>query len=92
VPEVRDRDIVHSVIFDELCQGTVKDTSRAEFIRIIERGRARGADAVILGCTEIGLLINAAQSPLPAFDSTLIHAMAAVDFASASVCAEKQAA
>ncbi len=80
VPEAPDRDIVHGIIFDELCQGIVRDASRADFVRIIERGSARGADAVILGCTEIGLLISAAQSPLPAFDSTLLHAEAAVDY------------
>jgi aspartate racemase len=83
VPEAADRDIVHNVIFDELCKGIVKDSSRDEYIRIIERGRERGADAVILGCTEIGLLVSAEQSPLPAFDSTLIHATAAVDFVEA---------
>jgi len=83
VPDASDRDIVHGVIFDELCQGVVKDSSREAFVRIIERGRENGADAVILGCTEIGLLISAPQSPLPAFDSTLIHAEAAVDFVEA---------
>jgi len=81
VPEAADRDIVHSVIFDELCKGIVKDSSRAAYLRIMERGRERGADAVILGCTEIDLLIKPEHCPLPAFDSTLIHVTAAVDFA-----------
>jgi aspartate racemase len=92
VPEAADRDIVHSVIFDELCQGIVLDSSRAEFVRIIERARQRGADSVILGCTEIGLLITTAQSPLPAFDSTLIHAEAAVDFVETAGDLEQAAA
>jgi aspartate racemase len=81
VPEAADRDIVHNVIFDELCQGVVKETSRMAYLDIIEKGRLAGADSVILGCTEIGLLISADQTVVPAFDSTLIHATAAVDFA-----------
>lgn len=80
VPAAADRTVVHDVIFDELCQGVVKDASRARFIDIMEKGRAAGADSVILGCTEIGLLIAPEDAPLPAFDSTMIHARAAVDF------------
>jgi aspartate racemase len=81
IPDAADRDTLHAVIFDELCQGIVKDSSRAAFQAIIARNAAKGADAVILGCTEIGLLLNQSQIPLPAFDSTLLHASAAVDFA-----------
>lgn len=80
VPDVEDRVIVHQTIFDELCQGIVHDTSRQRFKEIIARGRARGADSVILGCTEIGLLIGEKDFDLPVFDSTLIHADTAVDF------------
>jgi aspartate racemase len=58
----------------------VRDTSRQRFKEIVARGRARGADSVILGCTEIGLLIGENDVDLPTFDSTLIHADAAVDF------------
>jgi aspartate racemase len=81
VPDAADRTIVHDVIFDELCQGVVKDESRRRFADVIDKGRANGADAVILGCTEIGLLISQADSSLRTFDSTLLHAAAAVDFA-----------
>lgn len=81
IPDAADRDILHAVIFDELCQGVVKDSSRAAFLDIISRNAAKGADAVILGCTEIGLLIDQPHIPLPALDSTLLHAAAAVDFA-----------
>ena len=92
VPEIRDRDLVHTIIFDELCKGIVNDRSRDEYVRIIQRGAERGADSVILGCTEIGLLINQSHSPLPTFDSTLIHATAAVDFAEAAERAVRNAA
>ena len=80
VPDAEDRAAVHQIIFDELCQGIVRDTSRRHFREIVARGRALGADSVILGCTEIGLLIGEKDVDLPAFDSTLIHADAAVDF------------
>lgn len=91
VPDAADRHTVHNVIFDELCQGIVKETSRKAYLDIIAKGRAAGADSVILGCTEIGLLISDKDTCLPAFDSTLIHATAAVDFAYAEM-AERQAA
>jgi aspartate racemase len=81
VPESDDRTIVHDVIFDELCQGVVRDVSRQAYLDIIARGKAAGADSVILGCTEIGLLIGPEHIDLPTFDSTLLHADAAVDFA-----------
>lgn len=80
VPEEQDRAAVHDIIFDELCCGVVEETSRRSYVRVIEAGRRRGADAVILGCTEIGLLISAADTDLPVFDSTKLHAQAAVDF------------
>lgn len=81
VPEADDRTVVHDVIFDELCCGIVLDKSRQHYLDIIERGRASGADSVILGCTEIGLLIGPEHTDLIVFDSTLLHADAAVDFA-----------
>jgi aspartate racemase len=81
VPEAADRDAVHDVIFDELCQGVVCPNSRQRYLDIIARGKAAGADSVILGCTEIGLLIGPSDLDLPCFDSTLLHADAAVDFA-----------
>jgi aspartate racemase len=81
VPEADDRTAVHDIIFAELCCGIIRDDSRQRYMEIIARGRAAGADSVILGCTEIGLLIQPENIDLPAFDSTLLHADAAVDFA-----------
>ncbi len=75
------RGIVHNVIFDELCAGVVRDESRAALIELIETAKADGCDGVILGCTEICLLLDPDNLPLPGFDSTAIHAAAAVDFA-----------
>ena len=79
VPEAADRAAVHGIIFEELCQGVIRDESRAALTRIIDRGRAAGADSVILGCTEICLLLDPDALALPGFDSTAIHARAAVD-------------
>ncbi|PZU23957.1 MAG: aspartate racemase [Shinella sp.] len=81
VPDETDRTTVHSVIFDELCAGKVLDSSRDKLLAIIEKARAAGADSVILGCTEICLILDPDALPLPGFDSTTIHARAAVDFA-----------
>ncbi len=80
VPEAQDRIVVHDVIFDELCAGRIEESSRARLIGIIEQEKLKGADSVILGCTEICLLLNPELLPLPGFDSTAIHARAAVDF------------
>lgn len=81
VPEEQDRAVVHDIIFDELCCGIVKETSRQSYIEIIAYAKTQGADSVILGCTEIGLLLEAKHTDLPVFDSTKLHARAAVDFA-----------
>jgi aspartate racemase len=81
VPDEAGRALVHSVIFDELCAGVVRDSSRAAMTALIEKARSEGADCVILGCTEICLLLDPDALPLPGFDSTRIHARAAVDFA-----------
>ena len=81
VPDNQDRGVVHDVIFNELCQGQVREASRARYLAIIEAARAKGIDSVILGCTEISLLIDPASLPLPGYDSTAIHADAAVRFA-----------
>jgi aspartate racemase len=80
VPEASDRAEVHRIIYEELCRGRIEDLSRAAYVAVIERLGAKGAQAVILGCTEIGLLVKATDSPLPVFDSTALHAQAAVDF------------
>jgi len=80
IPPDEDRDIVHRVIYDELCIGDIKDSSRAAYLEIIRGLQRRGAEGVILGCTEIGMLISAGVSPLPVFDTTQIHANATVEF------------
>ncbi|WP_186081822.1 aspartate/glutamate racemase family protein [Burkholderia gladioli] len=82
-PDAEDRDTVHRVIYEELCHGLIEPASRAACGAIIGRLAARGAQAVILGCTEITLLIGERDSPLPVFDTTALHAQAAVDFAAA---------
>lgn len=81
MPEEEDRAIVHRVIYDELCLGTIDDTSRAEYRRIMARLVERGAESIILGCTEIMLLVGAGDAHVPLFDTTRLHAEAAVDLA-----------
>jgi aspartate racemase len=83
VPSAADRQVVHDAIYNELCHGVIREESRATFQAIIARMAAEGAEAVILGCTEIGLLISQVESSLPVHDSTKIHAVAAVEFAMA---------
>ena len=80
VPGAEDRALMHRVIYEELCRGVVAAPSRDAVVAIIESQRQQGAQAVILGCTEIGLLIDAACSPLPVFDTTVLHAAAALDW------------
>jgi len=80
-PGRNDRERCHAIIFDELCQGIVSEQSRAVLHQMTRRGREAGADSVILGCTELGLILDPDALPLPGFDSTHIHARAAVDFA-----------
>ena len=80
VPENDARAEVHRIIYDELCQGQFLDSSRQYYSQVIKDLANKGAEGVILGCTEIGLLIQQADSPIPVFDTTAIHASAAVDF------------
>jgi len=80
-PCADDRMICHNAIFDELCQGVVSDWARDALIAMTTKGKAMGADSVILGCTELGLSVGPDDLPLPVFDSTRIHAKAAVAFA-----------
>jgi len=80
-PDKSDRDIVHRIIFDELVKGIVRNESRKEYLRIIQKLHLDGAQGVILGCTEIGMLLKAGDVDLPLFDTTRIHVQAAVDFA-----------
>jgi aspartate racemase len=77
VPEV-DITNLNAIIYEELCRGIVRDPSRDTYVRAIELLAARGAEAVILGCTEIGMLIDDSSSPLPVFDTTDLHAKALV--------------
>jgi aspartate racemase len=81
IPSTADRQVIHDTIYSELCQGTIREDSRRAFQAIISRLADAGAEAVILGCTEIGLLISQADSSLPVHDSTRLHASAAVEFA-----------
>ena len=74
VPEPADRDVVHKVIYEELCLGTVSSDSRAEYRRIMAELVSQGAEAIILGCTEISLLVGPADATVPLFDTTQIHA------------------
>jgi aspartate racemase len=81
IPEPADREIVHRVIYEELVLGRTEPASKAEYLRIIAALAKAGAEGIILGCTEIGLLVSQADSSLPLFDTTRIHALAAVRYA-----------
>lgn len=81
LPESADMDMINGVIFNELCLGVVSDESRKAYGRVIDGLKAKGAEGVILGCTEIGMLIAQKDSSLPIFDTTLIHARAAAEAA-----------
>jgi len=81
IPEAEDREIVHRVIYDELVLGEIKADSREAYKQIIEKLIAAGVQGIILGCTEIGLLVKAGDSRVPLFDTALIHAVSAVEYA-----------
>jgi aspartate racemase len=80
VPQAEDRALMHAVIYDELCKGVIRPESRAAIVALINRQAHAGAQAVILGCTEISMLIAPSDIALPSFDSTALHAQAAVDW------------
>lgn len=80
IPEV-DRTNLNGIIFEELCRGIVREESRKVYVTAIERLAARGAQAIILGCTEIAMLIDDSNSPLPVYDTTELHAKALVSAA-----------
>lgn len=80
VPQVADRALVHGVIYDELCHDVVRPESKAAYAAVVGRLAASGAQAVVLGCTEIGMLIGPGDVDLPVFDTTDLHAAAGVDF------------
>ncbi|CAM2791850.1 aspartate/glutamate racemase family protein [Vibrio rarus] len=80
IPNQPQRAEIHRIIYDELCQGKILPTSRDTFLQVIDSLQQQGAQGVILGCTEIGLLIEQAHTTVPIFDTTAIHAAAAVDW------------
>ena len=80
-PDAAGRALLHRVIFDELCQGEIREESRALWLDLVADEVARGADSVIFGCTEVGLLLDPAASPAQVFDSTALHCHAAMDWA-----------
>lgn len=82
VPGDAERAEIHRIIYEELCQGRIEPASKARYLAIIAAAAGQGADGVILGCTEIGLLISQADTKLPVFDTTALHVDAALDFAS----------
>ena len=81
IPDEADIDMVNNIIFHELCMGEIREESRREFQSVIDGLKEKGAEGVILGCTEIGLLIQQPDSSLPVFDTTLIHAKCAAEMA-----------
>jgi len=81
VPDAVDRKYVNNVIYKELVAGRIRDEARAGFVAIIKKLAARGAEGVILGCTEIPLLVSEVDAGMPLFDTTTIHAEAALNYA-----------
>ena len=79
IPEKEERKIIHNVIYKELISGLIKDQSRAKFIKIIKNLKVRGAEGVVLGCTEIPLLIKDKDVDIPVFNTTELHAIKAVE-------------
>ena len=84
VPQEDERQIVHHVIYDELCLGRIEAASKQEYIQIMDNLVNQGAEAIILGCTEIGMLVGPDDCKVPVFDTARIHAEAAVEFALAT--------
>jgi aspartate racemase len=87
VPGERDRGLVHDVIYRELCVGVVSDRSREEYRRIMRALAEQGAEGILLGCTEIDMLVGPEDSPVPVFDTTRLHAQRAVELAVAGASA-----
>ena len=80
VPDSADREKVHQVIYQELCRGIIDDSSRTSYIQIMDELVQEGAGAIVLGCTEIGLLVGAANTAIPLYDTARLHANAAVEW------------
>ncbi len=81
VPDAAGRKTVHDIIYEELCRGVIRPESKARYLEVVAENRRKGADSIIFGCTEVGLLIAPEDFDIPAFDTTRIHAEAALDFA-----------
>jgi aspartate racemase len=81
IPNEEDRQIVHKIIYQELCLGKIQADSKTEYLRIIDLLSNQGAEAVILGCTEIGMLVSQGDTKVKLFDTTAIHAQKAVEYA-----------
>ena len=81
IPDKKSRELVHSVIYNELCLGECKIESKEAYLKIIDSLAKEGAEGVILGCTEIGMLVNKSDTEIKLYDTTYIHAQSAVDFA-----------
>lgn len=81
LPDAADRAETHRIIYQELCRDIIRDDSRSVYVGIAERLVQAGADSLILGCTEVGMLLTAGNVPVPVFDTTLIHCAAAIDLA-----------
>lgn len=81
IPEAEDRAETHRIIYEELCRDIVTGQSRSAYEAIAQRLADRGADCLILGCTEVGMLLNQGNVPVPVFDTTLVHCDAALDMA-----------
>lgn len=81
IPDENDREVIHQIIYNELCKGIIKDPSREKYKKIINKLSLNGAEGIVLGCTEIPLLIKQKDVNIPIFDTTAIHAVSAVEFA-----------
>lgn len=81
IPEEADREIIHEVIYEELCKGIMNETSKEKYKKVINSLALKGAEGVVLGCTEIPLLIKQEDVSIPVFDTTTIHAVSSVEFA-----------
>ena len=81
IPEEKEQNIINEIIYDELCKGIINDNSRKEYIKIIDKMIKNGGQGIILGCTEIGLLIEQKDVSVRIYDTTIIHAKKAIEFA-----------
>jgi aspartate racemase len=81
IPEDKERQVIHDILYNELCLGEIKELSKGKFQSIIQNLVKRGAQGVILGCTEIPLIVHQEDYEIPLYDTTALHAKAAVDFA-----------